>query len=139
MAKYDLPDQYVWEYGKYSELKLKGTGRTTTGTLNYTSTSSNASYSSATGEAGLLTILQTALADYIITASDFNSYQTQITLANTSITDIEGDVTTVTNNVTTVTNNLSTHTGTATIHRNITAGTTDPTGGSNGDIYIKYE
>jgi 3-deoxy-D-arabino-heptulosonate 7-phosphate (DAHP) synthase len=34
---------------------------------------------------------------------------------------------------------LSSHTGNSNIHRTITSGTAEPSGGSNGDIYLQYE
>lgn len=39
----------------------------------------------------------------------------------------------------TTNNNLSTHTSNSEIHVNITSGTANPSGGSDGDVYLQYE
>lgn len=71
--KFDLPNSLVSELVKFNELFLKGLTRTTTGNLSFTSTSSTETYNSTTGEEGLLTLLKTALIDYMVTATDFNN------------------------------------------------------------------
>ena len=77
-TKYDLPATYVSEMIEYNTLYLKGSTRTSTGNPSFTSTSSTTTYtvSDNSGENGLLVLLQTALADYIITASDYNVINT---------------------------------------------------------------
>lgn len=72
-VKYDLPVSLYDEYDEYASLATLQ-GRTNTGNLSYTSTSSGTTYNSTTGQEGMLNILQaTPLVDHIISASDFNN------------------------------------------------------------------
>jgi hypothetical protein len=84
---YDLPDNMVWEANEYQTLKMKGSTRTTTGTLSLTSTSSGNVYTSTTGELGMMQILAaTPLAPYLMTASIINN-KTEQTNFNSHLAD----------------------------------------------------
>lgn len=74
--KFDLPESLYQEYGRYSELATQE-NRTTTGVENFTNTTTGVPYNSTTGEEGLLTLLETALSDYKINASEWNTFQTE--------------------------------------------------------------
>lgn len=73
--KFDLPDSMVEEYKKYNELYLLGSSRTSIGNISFTSSSSGLVYNvtNNTGQNGLMILLKTALADYIISAIDINA------------------------------------------------------------------
>ena len=90
MAKSNLPKTLGSDYTKLSELAVKY-NRTTTGNTSYTSPSSSVTYNTAgtaydgQGEEGLLALLQIALANYIITAPDFNNKIDSGALSDTDI------------------------------------------------------
>jgi hypothetical protein len=88
MAKLDLPDLLVDEYIIYDNLYKLGAERSTTGNLSFMSSSSGLTYTSTTGQLGILQSLQTALNVYIISATDFNTVDNKIgdlTLLDTTI------------------------------------------------------
>lgn len=90
-AKQDFNSLYASERIKYESLMSKETPITTTGNLSFTSISSGQTYNSITGETGLLTVLKTALNNYIIGASDWNDTVDKIAILNGNITDISND------------------------------------------------
>lgn len=71
-TKYNLPSQYYWEANKHTELATK-IGRTSTGNISETSSTSGTTYNSTTGEDGILLALTTALVDYNWRAEDANA------------------------------------------------------------------
>lgn len=80
-VKVDLPRSpinYSDEYKKFHELRLLDPNLTPSGTVTFPSNSSGTVYTSTSGEAGLLTILQNALGSYLFTAADYNLIQTEI-------------------------------------------------------------
>lgn len=82
-TKEDLPRSpvnYSSELIKFNELRLKETALTTVGNENFTSTSSGLSYNSTTGETGLLTLLQSAIANSLIDATFVNQIQDELDL-----------------------------------------------------------
>lgn len=105
--KNDLPDLYMGEYVRFDELKRLGVSRTTTGTISFTSSSSNTTYNSTTGQLGIMQQLETVLNLYKINASDWNGVDNAITqhLADDATTSVKGHVQLATNaEVTTGTN-----------------------------------
>lgn len=73
------PVNYSGEYVKYQELILKYTALSTTGNATWLSPSSGISYPATTGgESQLLTLLQTALSNYLLNATKWNSIQTEL-------------------------------------------------------------
>jgi hypothetical protein len=71
MPKYNLPSTLIGEKNKYIQL-YELPNRTTTGNLSFTSTTSAVTYSSTSGEEGLLLALKNALKDYFMTAEEIN-------------------------------------------------------------------
>lgn len=72
-TKYDIPDTYLNEYTKYQELFLLGSsGRGAIGAGSFLSTTSSVTYTYTDGN-DLFSQLNTAIGDYLVTASDFNA------------------------------------------------------------------
>lgn len=87
-VKTDLPRSpinYSDEQKKFNEIRLKNSALTSSGSLSYTSLSSGINYSSATGEVGLLSLLESAIGDSLITGGDWNSIQTEIDVVATDL------------------------------------------------------
>lgn len=72
-TKVDFNSLYASEKIRYDGLSYKESPLTTTGNLSFTSASSGLSYSSTTGENGLVILFQTLFASCNITASEFNA------------------------------------------------------------------
>lgn len=68
-------------------------------------------------------------------ASDLDSLEDRVDDVETDITSLSGRVTTAEGNITSVSGRVTTLEGKV---RNITISSSDPSGGSNGDIWIKY-
>ena len=94
--KYDLSNTLVSEYSQYNTLFLKGSTRTNTGVLSFTSTSSSTTYDSTTGEEGIFSQLYDVLLPYIISASDFNTINNHPT-TNDASTGAKGHIQIATN------------------------------------------
>jgi len=102
--KYDLPNSsstssnYTAEMTEYERLyKLKP--RSQTGNITFTSGTSGAVYTTASsyggvyanqGQQGMLTILRTAMGDYLLTAADYNEINTKAMFKNGSDTFASG-------------------------------------------------
>ena len=71
--------------------------------------------------------------------------QTDLDTTNSNVSSNASDISDLQTNkadqtdLDTTNSNLSTHTGDADIHKKITSGTSAPSGGSDGDIYLQYE
>ena len=73
------PVNYSSEELKFNEIRLKASPLTTTGNASWTSPSSGINYPATTGGEGqLLTLLQTALNNYLLNATKWNSIQTEL-------------------------------------------------------------
>lgn len=79
---------YTSEAIEYQRLQNLERPWTTSGTLNFTSTSSSQTYNSTTGEQGLATLLEVPLSTRIGTASDLNEIGDISTLTTTADTDL---------------------------------------------------
>ena len=90
--KHDLIDNLVHEYQKYQELYLKGSNRTTTGSLSFTSNSSGVTYHSSSGEWGISFQLYNVLKDYLIEATDINDVNSNMNEVNTVINNLNIDL-----------------------------------------------
>jgi len=77
-TKYDLPNQFVSELQEYQTLFMLAANKTNSGNLSFTSTSSGVTYNSTTGQQGIFDTLQTTLADYLISANDWNNFSTNV-------------------------------------------------------------
>ena len=107
--------------------------------------------------------LQGKSASYFATASDISTINGSLNTINSDISTINGSLNTINSNISTINSDISTingslsakaplaspsFTGTAKVAagtdyttaklRNITLSTADPSGGSNGDVWIKY-
>lgn len=78
MSKADLSETYLDEYEKYQELFLLGSSRTSGGSGSWVSTTSGVTYNYTGGQDDLFNQLYTVLADYLITASDYNTVYNHI-------------------------------------------------------------
>ena len=77
-TKYDIPDTYLDEYTSYQNLFPVGAaGRALIPAGSLLSNSSGVTYTYTDGN-DLFSQLQTVLADYLVTASDWNSLETTI-------------------------------------------------------------
>ena len=100
--------------------------------------------------------LQGKSASYFATASNISTINGSLNTINSNISTINSSLNTINSNISTINDSLSTKaplaspsfTGTAKVAagtdyttaklRNITLSTADPSGGSNGDVWIKY-
>ena len=100
--------------------------------------------------------LQGKSASYFATASNISTINGSLNTINSDISTINGSLNTINSNISTINDSLSakaplaspSFTGTAKVAagtdyttaklRNITLSTADPSGGSNGDVWIKY-
>ena len=107
--------------------------------------------------------LQGKSASYFATSSNVSTINTSLNTINSDISTINGSLNTINSNISTINSDISTingslsakaplasppFTGTAKVAagtdyttaklRNITLSTADPSGGSNGDVWIKY-
>lgn len=80
--KYNLPDTYTEEYKEYRRLYELGGGRSISGSISFTSSSSNIAYNSTTGQLGIMQQLQTTLATYLISAADYNNISNEFATEN---------------------------------------------------------
>ena len=88
MAKINLPDSYVQEQIQYNNLYLLGSTRTAIGQTSWTSTSSGITYNTTgssfdnQGQYGLMMLIQAAIINYLIVATDFNNKAENSTVLN---------------------------------------------------------
>jgi len=102
MSKNNLSDLYGSEASELQRLGFLGNRRTTTGTVNFLSLTSNVTYTSTTGEQGIFEQLSIVLDGCVPTATEFNAIDalrtiptaggtsTALTVAQTGFTFTEG-------------------------------------------------